>query len=148
LSKNSHQKIQFSESQLLAIGSGFVVLIAIAALFVAIQKRRQRRGSSSSRDFHSPLIQTLNSKPNKFRATSGSFGSSSSNGGSPILSPSSDSTSSPQCTPLMPYASFAVKEQAAFSQLNGHLPISEDRGSVSLSLNYDRNSRVLQVRNK
>ncbi|KAI6241434.1 26S proteasome non-ATPase regulatory subunit 7 [Aphelenchoides fujianensis] len=114
-----------------------------------MSKQRRRRESNASRDFHSPLIGTLG-KPNKFRATSGSFGSGSS--GSPVLTPGgSDSSNSPQCTPLTPYSSFsaAVGHQTS----SGLLPTanvvpqvqSDDRGSISLSLNYDRNSSTLQV---
>jgi hypothetical protein len=129
------------ESQLLAIGSGFVVLILIAALFVAIQNRRRRR--NSSREFHSPLIQSFNGSRQKFRATSRNFGSSSSNGGSPsppiLSSPGSDSSSSPQCTPMTPYASFGNESQ------QHHTKISDDRGSISLSLNYDQATKILQI---
>jgi len=130
------------ESQLLAIGSGFVVLIGIAALFVAFQQRRRR--NIAGRDFHSPLIQTFSGKPNKFRAVSRNFGSSSSNGGSPppMLSPSSDSSNSPQCTPMTPYATFAG--ETALHQHNQRAP-SDNRGSLSLSLNYDEPTKILQI---
>ncbi|KAI6178659.1 hypothetical protein M3Y98_00524500 [Aphelenchoides besseyi] len=138
------------ESQLLAISSGFIVLCAVAALFIIVQKQRRRRSSNASRDFHSPLI-GFQGKANKFRATSGSFGSSS--GGSPaVLSPgSSNSSNSPQCTPLTPYASFST---AVATQNAGPLCAtanvmpqlqSSDRGSISVMFNYDRNNGTLQV---
>jgi len=128
------------ESQLLAIGSGFVVFVALVAIFAAIQQRRRRR--NSGRDFHSPLIQSFNSNKQRFRATSRNFGSSSSNGGSPppMLSPSSDSSNSPQCTPLTPYATFASN-----AELPLHKHANTESGSVSLAVNYDKEAKSLQL---
>ncbi|KAI6182908.1 hypothetical protein M3Y97_00431100 [Aphelenchoides bicaudatus] len=127
------------ESQLLAIGSGFVVFVALVAIFAAIQQRKRRR--NSGRDFHSPLIQSFNSNKQRFRATSRNFGSSSSNGGSPppMLSPSSDSSSSPQCTPMTPYASFASHAELPIQKQNA------ENGSLSLAINYDKEAKSLQI---
>lgn len=114
--------------------------MALVAIFAAIQQRRQRR--NSGREFHSPLIQSFNGNKQRFRATSRNFGSSSSNGGSPppILSPSSDSSCSPQCTPMTPYASFA-----SHAELPLHQHQNTVSGSLSLAVNYDKEAKSLQV---
>lgn len=127
----------------MAIGSGFIVFAALVALFAAIQQRRRR---NSGRDFHSPLIQTFNANKQRFRATSRNFGSSSSNGGSPppMLSPtSSNSSNSPQCTPMTPYSSFGVATDLPLVQHQAQN--KDDRGSLSLALNYDKETKILQV---
>jgi hypothetical protein len=135
------------ESQLLAVGSGFVVFLVLVALFATIQRRKRR----SSREFHSPLIQSnhllalkgLKPPPNTLKPGGNVIRKSL----TPLQSPGgSDSSASPQCTPLTPYSSFSVTTVEPVQPpilVTQHL--SKNRGKISLSLQYDANNVALQV---
>lgn len=52
--KKTFFKKKFLESQLLSVGGGFVVFVALVAFLATIQRRKLAK--RESREFHSPLI--------------------------------------------------------------------------------------------
>ncbi|KAI1712081.1 c2 domain-containing protein [Ditylenchus destructor] len=149
------------ESQLLSVGAGFVVFVALVALLATVH-RRKRRGSATSQ-FRSPLIQHSSASLKSNRSLPGKVGVTHfrpqqrqvSPPGSQLQSPGSDSSgSSPQCTPMTPYSSFGLHHhnQYAYHQqetmkIENLQPILSDtnRGSIALQLQYDATNSALQV---
>ncbi|CAD5206701.1 unnamed protein product [Bursaphelenchus okinawaensis] len=125
------------EAQLLAASCGFVALVLASAIFIAIRRQRERR---TSRDF-SPLIKNGSVKPSYFKGER--LSDHSGHSMSPIQSPGSGSSASPQCTPMTPYSSFATQDVLIANKHSNNN--DDDRGSISLSMNYDRHSNILQL---
>ncbi|CAD5209756.1 unnamed protein product [Bursaphelenchus xylophilus] len=123
------------ESQILAISCGFIALIVASAIFVAIRRQRGRR---LSRDC-SPLISHAALKPNYLKGERLPDRSA-----FPIQSPGSGSSSSPQCTPMTPYSSF-VTQNVLMANKAETAEDYNDRGSISLNMNFDQTSNTLQL---
>uniref|UniRef100_A0A915CWA1 C2 domain-containing protein n=1 Tax=Ditylenchus dipsaci TaxID=166011 RepID=A0A915CWA1_9BILA len=159
------------ESQLLSVGAGFVVFVALVA-FLATLQRRKLRNSNQRSSFKSPLIQhpqlggSLKSVKS-VSSTTGKVGTKNfrpqhyqSPPSSQLQSPhgSDSSGGSPQCTPLTPYSSFSMTAPASrrvSSAASTHQQDTQDslqqvwtdvnRGTISLQLQYDVVSQALQV---
>uniref|UniRef100_A0AC34QLK7 C2 domain-containing protein n=1 Tax=Panagrolaimus sp. JU765 TaxID=591449 RepID=A0AC34QLK7_9BILA len=131
------------ETQLLLLGAGLVIFVAILAIFIT--KRRHRL----SREFSSPLIAQhplggLKAHGVKAGTPVSAFRKSL----TPIQSPAgSDGTISPQCVPLTAsYSSINVTNAENVQPariLSGNL--GPDRGTITFSLQYDPSSAALQI---
>uniref|UniRef100_A0A7E4VKQ3 C2 domain-containing protein n=1 Tax=Panagrellus redivivus TaxID=6233 RepID=A0A7E4VKQ3_PANRE len=138
------------ESQLLIGGAVLVALVA-AVTILAVSRRKKRL----TREFSSPLIATAPLGGLKANGIKAGAPSASAFRKSPIQSPAgSDGTTSPQCVPLTPsYSSMNVTTNAenvqpARLRSNGAAAAAElgpDRGTLTLSLQYDPSSAALQI---